>query len=204
MKIEQAIEILTEGVRKAYNESKQCQIAEKIYRGHSASISVNIENEVALFLQRILPKNYEFYIDPSIKIDKTHRPDILIIDNKKNVKAMIELKSNMGYYRNAEEVFNKLKYIHKIFAKKGHLKCSFSSKNDIDKIPSKEITYPKNVKIFLVSYTADNCHEDYHENNKKISKKNNIPYFILFKGWYDKPQEYEIKTFANEIKQICK
>lgn len=203
MKIEQAIEILKKRVKKVYNKSR-CQVAKRIYRGHSANMSAAIENEIALFLQSILPKNYEFYMDPSIKIDKTHRPDILIIDNKKNVKAIIELKSNMGYCRNAKEVLNKLKSIHNIFIKEKHLICSFSLKDESDKSITKKIFYPKNTKCFFVIYTGRNCPEKYHKNNRKIAKKKELKYFILFNEGYDNSQKCEIEQFANEIKQICK
>lgn len=208
MRIEQAIEILKKRVKKVYNKSR-CQVSKRIYRGHSANMSAAIENEIALFLQNILPKNYEFYIDPSIKIDKTHRPDILIIDNKKidnkkNVKAIIELKSNIGYCRNAKEVLSKLKSIHNIFIKKKDLTCSFSLKDESDKSITKKISYPKNTKCFFVIYTGRNCPEKYHKNNREIAKKKDLKYFILFNEGYGNPQKYEIEQFANEIKQVCK
>lgn len=95
MEIVDCIEKLKSEIKYAYNETKKT-LGDNIYRGHSKAISSDIEDGIALFISRLQP-SCKIFLDPSIHIDrKTHRPDLLVINNKNEVIAMVEIKANMG------------------------------------------------------------------------------------------------------------
>ena len=197
MKENDAIKILIDKISTAYkNEDKKLhEMAEQgIIRGHRTAMSATIEDNIALLIKNVLPDNYKIFIDPSITINKkTYRPDIMIINNKQHVKAMLEIKANIGYCRNAKKELKKLENKHKKFYKCTKLKCSLSEK---------EVIYSKNTKCFFIVYSSDNCGDkENHEINKLYAKNLNIPYLVLFDGWYNNSTNRDIETFIKEIKK---
>lgn len=73
-----------------------------ITRGHLGTLSTEIEDDVAIFLLDILPAGYKAFVDCSVNIDgESHRPDILILDASNNVRFLVEVKTNMGWCRDA-------------------------------------------------------------------------------------------------------
>lgn len=202
MKENNAIKMLTKGISTVYkNEDKKLHKMAKqgIIRGHRTSMSAKIEDNIALLIKNVLPNNYKIFIDPSITINKkTYRPDIIIINNKQYVKAMLEIKANIGYCRNAKKELEKLGNKHKKFSKYTKLKCLASSLNY-----ENEIIYSKNTKCFFIVYSSDNCGDkENHEINKLYAKNLNIPYLVLFDGWYNNSTNRDIETFIKEIKKI--
>ena len=106
---------LNSNIKEIFLKTKE-SLKSNIIRGQSRSISSDIEDELSMFISNVLSNKYIFYINSYIRIEnKGYRPDLLIIDNNK-VIAMIEIKANMGYCRDARDVMNKLNSYHeKIF-----------------------------------------------------------------------------------------
>lgn len=101
-----AIKNLIDRIAAIHRSTKE-PLNNNIYRGHSRSISTDIEDSVALLLSELLPESYSFMLDPSIYIDgKNNRPDLLVLNSEDEVIAMIEIKANMGWCRNASSVLN--------------------------------------------------------------------------------------------------
>ena len=194
MQTDQAIEKLKKFIFDA-SENTKIKIGDNVKRGHLRSLSTEVEDGVAVFLLDILPDGYKAYVDPSIKVDnKTHRPDILIIDKNNNVKILVETKTNMGWCRNATEECEKILHKHDEMVRKGAITCTFSDKTTAN------VNYSTNVSIFLVSFTDDNCSADKHKRNRIVAESNSIKYFCLFSGWYDELKNLEIQQFADEIR----
>ncbi|MBR2467517.1 MAG: hypothetical protein IKB42_00525 [Clostridia bacterium] len=187
---------LKEYILDHYNETKK-QIAPEIYRGHLRSLSTDIEDGIALFLSKIFT-SHKIYIDPSVTVNKqTHRPDILIVNSEKEVVAMLEIKTQMGYCRDATGVIDKIKAVNEIFKKEKTLNCKFSN-NEI--MP---VTYTNDVKLFLISFSSNNCSkETYHTNNKSYAKNEGVNYYILFDNWYNDLKNFEIEDFVEEISKL--
>lgn len=193
MKTNDAIENLRLRIANIYKKSRD-SISDNIYRGHSRVLNTDIEDSITLFLSDILPKTYCFFIDSSIYINgEKHRPDLLVINEKSEAVVMIEIKSNMGWCRNASNAMNKLKMDDLRFKNKGKLCCEFSNEQE------KEITYGQHVKTILISLTNENCSEDKHKKNKEIAKSLGVEHFILFSGWYGHLENKDIEDFAARI-----
>lgn len=205
MNIKASIEELTNNVKEEYKKKldnfKDMKDDSKIIRGHLSPMSTAIENAIALFVQNITSKKYKIFLDPSISISankgrsKTYRPDLLLVDSKHRVKAILEIKANMGYCRNAGQTLSKLNKLHKIFLKEKNLDCSFSQLKD-----HISVTYcVPNKNLFLVAFTSQN---DGGKSQKIKKSIKNI--FRLFKNWYDNPQNQDIEKFSYKIRQIAK
>ena len=196
-----AIKTLKDNIQKNYDETKQ-QLRDNVYRGHLRSISADVENFIGAFISDICNKNYKIFIDSSIRIgEKTHRPDILIVNNNK-VVALIEIKTHMGYCRDASSIVkNEILEKHKIFTETNNLTCKFNiydqQKNKIEKV--EKIYYDNTVKLFLVSCTSANCGETWHNSNKKCANSNGIDYLVLFNNWYNNLEDREICNFAQKL-----
>lgn len=213
MKQEKAIFELKDNVKKAYNKElniiKKLEKTSHILRGHISSMSSIIEDEIAQFILKVTSKKWKIFLDSSISIKlnqkraKTFRPDMLLLDEKGNVKAVFEIKTSMGYYRDATEVIDKLIDMHTAFIKECNLKCSFSRKGK-NKSLHKEAKYQKNVKCFIITYSDNACDNRHHEQNKTNARRKRIEHFVLFKGWYDEAEiRYDdISDFIEQLKQL--
>lgn len=180
------------------------KISSNIYRGHVRSLSTDIENAIALFVSKLLP-SHEIYIDPSVYVNKkTNRPDIIVVNNKKQVVAMLEIKTQMGYCREANSVINKIKELDKTFKQTKNLVCKFSNVKEASAQNLKEthIIYPNNVKLFLISFTDNNCSQENHTQNKEYATSQNVNHLILFHNWYDDLEDYEIEKFKNQLSNL--
>ena len=168
------------------------KIRTNIYRGHLRSISSDIEDAIALYIANVLPTDYKIFLDSSVHVNKkNNRPDLLVVDASNNVKAMIEVKSNMGWCRNATDVIDDICDNDSKFKHTGSLTCEFSREN------SETVLYGNDVKLFLVSLTDWNCPADKHAANKTYAKTKGVHQFNLFSGWYDSLTENEISDFTN-------
>ncbi|MCR4660647.1 MAG: hypothetical protein K5765_01440 [Clostridia bacterium] len=187
-----AISLLKGYIKKSYSAINE-KIGPNIFRGHLQSLSVNIENGIALFVSNILPDN-KIFLDPSIHIDgKNNRPDLLVVNEAKEVVAMIEIKANMGWCRNAKGVIDDMLLNNDKYIKEESLYCEFSREE------SQSVTYSDKVKLFLIALTDGNCNEKYHKANKEYAKANNVFQFNLFSGWYGELTDCEIEQFADEL-----
>ena len=187
------IENLKKYIKSAY-ESTSDQLATNIIRGHLRSISTDIEDGIAIFMSEILPSEYKILLDPSIHIGrKNNRPDLLIIDSKNIVKAMIEIKANMGWCRDATAVINDIVENNTKFSNQGVLNCEFSTQEDV------KVAYNNDVKLFLVSLTDGNCPADKHQKNKEYASQNGVHQFNLFTGWYNSLEDLEIQDLINSL-----
>lgn len=125
--------------------------------------------------------------------EKNNRPDLLVINEKNEVVAMIEIKSNMGWCRNAKDVIDNIVANDKKFQEVGMLRCEFSRED------SQIVTYKDNVKLFLIALTESNCSSKKHQLNKVYAKTIKVSQFNLFSGWYDHLEDCEIEEFASEL-----
>lgn len=193
MDVQVAIESLKKNINQIYNGTKE-KLKPNIYRGHSRTISTDIEDETTLFIANVLPDSYKFLIDASINIDgKNNRPDLLVVDDKNHVKFMIELKANMGYCRNATHVINEMIDNHHKFSKVSILTCKFSDEE------VQTVIYDYNVQLFLLSFTDGNCSLENHINNKQYADQQGIYHYNLFSGWYGELRDKEIHEFVNKL-----
>lgn len=188
---------LKEEIKNKYDETKNA-VGEKIFRGHSRCISTDIEDAIARFISKILSE-YKIFLDLSISIEGTiYRPDLLVINQKDEVVAFMEIKARMGYCRDATKVLNKMLDYDEIFGSKKNLTCKFSDKKTKDKT----VMYPKNkVKLFFVSLSSNNCNNHDHIKNNEYARNTNkhklVSYFTLFKGIYD-----DLKNVDKELNDI--
>lgn len=193
MNKEEAIKGLKNYIETIYADTKK-QLKTNIYRGHSRSISTDIEDAIAIFISDILHEDkYKILSDPSIYINhKKHRPDILVVDKNNEVILLIEIKAQMGYCRDASPVLNDMIKNNDMFKKEIQLECEFSKKEAIT------VLY-KNPKLLLVALTDGNCSKEKHIKNKDYAKSINIYQFNLFSGWYDNLSNCEISDFYDFI-----
>ena len=186
------IDELKEYVKQAYDSTAK-KISNQIYRGHLRSISTDIEDGIALFVSKLLPK-HKILLDTSIKVEnKTHRPDIIVVNEKDEVVAAIEIKANMGWCRDASKVVDHIIDCDNIFKHTKTLTCTLSNQ------ASHTVSYPSNVKQFLIALTQGNCSHNKHTENKKYAISKNVGYFNLFDGWYNNLIDLEIETFIKEL-----
>lgn len=188
-----AIENLKTGINKVWFETKG-KLRKNVYRGHSRSISTDVEDLIGLFVSDIFDDQVDILIDSSIHIDDTHRPDILVVRGGM-VIAMIEVKTQMGWCRDASGVINReILGMHKIFCDKKELSCKFSG----DK--TQNVIYDENVKLFLVALTSQNgANSEQHSKNLEYANANGVSHFILFDGWYNELKDRDIRTFAQAL-----
>ncbi len=187
---------LKEEIKNKYDETRNA-VGEKIFRGHSRCISTDIEDTIARFISKILSE-YKIFLDPSITINKkTYRPDLLVINQKDEVVAFMEIKARMGYCRDAKakEALNKMITYDNKF-KNNDLTCKFSYGSSPVKVK-----YDKNVKLFFVSLSSNNCSNHDHIKNNEYARNTNkhklVSYFTLFKGIYD-----DLKNVDKELNDI--
>lgn len=196
MAYNQAIDSLKQHIAKKYIQNTK-KIKTNIYRGNSRSLSSDVEEEIAIFCKTIMPKKYKYYIDVSIhEGGKNHKPDLLIVNTNGEVVAMIEIKANMGYCRNAGAVIDKLHNNDKVFKEKNELLFKIHDGNKAN------VKYGNNVKLFLIALTRENCDKNSHKKNRLNASKASIKYFTLFDGWYDNLSNNEIINFANELQKL--
>jgi hypothetical protein len=196
MNIGSAIDVLRNSISTVFNDTKR-KLSPNIYRGHSRSISTDIEDLITIFISNVLPKNYKFLLDASIHVDgKNNRPDLLIANENNEVIAMIELKSNMGYCRDATSVINEITENHNKFFNATNLICKFS--DDEQQL----VTYNQDVELFLISLTSDNCSTDNHQNNKAFATSKGVNYFNLFSGWYGGLLDKDVYAFLSTLDNI--
>lgn len=193
-----AINQLRDGIKQVYLTTR-AQLNASIHRGHSRSISADIEDHIALFIFNVIKEGYQIYLDPSVIVNnKTIRPDMLIVNDSLEVVALIEIKANMGYCRDATDVLNKLKQTHNDFINAYQLECKFSNQLTL----TKHIIYKNDVKVFLISLTEDNCSLDNHNNNRINAQSLDIKYYNLFTNWYDQLVDKDVVYFHDELVKL--
>ena len=106
---------------------------------------------------------------------------------------MIEIKSNMGWCRNAMQVIDDIVSNDNKFRAERNLYCEFSREN------SQQVKYGDDVKLFLIALTDGNCTAKNHAANKAYAVSKNVYQYNLFSGWYGNLSDCEIVNFANEL-----
>ncbi|PKK98662.1 MAG: hypothetical protein CVV57_05615 [Tenericutes bacterium HGW-Tenericutes-2] len=193
MELSDAIEKLKKHISNIYLSTGN-KIGDNIYRGHLRTISTDIEDGIAIFISDILPGEYKIFLDSSIHIGgKKNRPDLLVVDSNNNVKAMVEIKANMGWCRNASMVIDDIILSDIMFKTHKNLTCEFSREEN------QKIFYGENVKLFLVAFTDNNSSLKNHVANKLYASKFDVFQFNLFTGWYDSLSNCEIEEFGKEL-----
>lgn len=193
MKTEEAVQELKSYIEASYAKTME-PLAPGIVRGHLRSISTDIEDGIALFVSHVLPEGYKLLLDPSIHVDGVNnRPDLLVVDESNAVKAMIEIKANMGWCRNASGVLDDIVSNDAKFKSQGRLSCEFSKEETI------EVFYGEGVKLFLVALTDSNYTEKKHIANKSYADSVGVHQYNLFSGWYGGLTPLEVETFAAEL-----
>lgn len=192
MDTKEAITNMKENIYTSYAETYK-KVGPNIFRGNLKVLSSEIEDAIALFISNIMP-NHKVFIDPSIYIEsEKNRPDLFVVNENNLVVAMCEIKSNMGWCRNAKNVINKIVENDKKFQNVCELKCEFSREN------SQIVKYKDNVKLFLISLTDGNCSNKKHQLNKEYAKTTKVSQFNLFSGWYGCLEDCEIEEFIKEL-----
>lgn len=196
MNVNDAIENLKKEIKKTWDDTKG-KLRSNVFRGHSRSISADVEDLIGLFVSDIFDDEFNIFIDPSIHIETTHRPDMLVV-NEGKVLAMIEVKTQMGWCRNASGVIdNEIVGMHNIFCNVKNLTCKFS--ND----ETQHVIYNKNVKLFLISLTSQNgANQEQHKRNVEYAKEKGVGHYVLFDGWYNCLVDKNVADFANELKKM--
>lgn len=197
MESKTAVEQLKNSIKDAWTTTRTAPRG-NIKRGHTRSLSTDVEDQVAAFVSDILGEGYELYIDSSVYIKQTHRPDLLVVKDRKAV-ALIEIKSQMGWCRDVSGVIeNEILRMHKAFSEQGEITCKFSTDKS-----SELINYEENVKCFLVSLTSQNGGNDQQmKANKDNAAKQGVLFHVLFDGWYDDLQEKDVYQFAEMISKL--
>ena len=192
----ETIEAITKLKKYVYDRFEETKVKEgpNIIRGHLRALSTEIEDGVAIFLLDILPEGYKAFVDCSVNIEgESHRPDILVLDESNNVRFLIEVKTNMGWCRDASGELEKILHKHEHMKSVKNFACKFS-------YHSEEIVhYPDDVKVYLVPFTKSNEKEKKHESNKIKASEVGIKYFKLFDKWYWNLENKDITAFAADI-----
>ena len=193
MDINIAIKNLKNGICKVWNDTKG-KLRPNVSRGHSRAISTDVEDLIGLFVSDLFDDKYNILIDSSVHIDTTHRPDMLVVKDGK-VIAMIEVKTQMGWCRDASGVIdNEIVRMHNTFCEAKNLTCKFS--NDI----TQYVTYDENAKLFLIALTSKNgANPEQHKKNVEYARSKGVGHYILFDGWYNCLVEKNIADFAKEL-----
>ena len=196
MNINESIDALNKRIKEVYYATKN-HLNERIYRGHSRSISTDIEDAIALFIYDFIPNDYYLIVDPSVHVlGKTHRPDVLIVNGNNEVVALIEIKANMGWCRDARWVLNDIIEDDKAYNQASTLICKLSDDT------KKEVSYGENVAKFLVALTSENSDEDKHNANKKYASSLGIRHYLLFSSWYHSLEKKDAGFFARDIIEL--
>lgn len=195
----ESIDKLKSNISEIYKTTNK-KLANNIYKGHLCTMSSDVEDQIAIFLSKILPDGYKFFIDPQISVNKkNHRPDLLIINRNNDVVAMIEIKAQMGYCRNANWVIDKIIEYDEEFK---DLKLNCNLKVEEEPYNYQIVNYGNNVKLFLISFSDWNCSAENHKNNKEYAKYRNVFYYTLFSGWYNCLENIDIEDFAKKICEL--
>lgn len=196
MVVNDVINNLKNGIYKVWNDTKG-KLRPNVFRGHSRAISTDVEDLIGLFVSDIFDDKYNILIDASIHINTTHRPDMLVVKEGK-VVAMIEVKTQMGWCRNASGVIdNEIVRMHNIFCEAKNLTCKFSNDS------TQYVTYDDNVKLFLIALTSQNgANPEQHKKNVEYAKSKGVGHFILFDGWYNSLVNKDIVEFASELTKL--
>ena len=169
-------------------------LANNVFRGHLRTISSDIEDGIAIFISKALPQDYKLFLDPSIHVGgKNNRPDLLVVDSSNHVVAMIEIKANMGWCRDASKIIDGIVDNDKKFRQENNLTCEFSTRDSVF------ITYGNDVKLYLLSLTDWNCPASKHVINRQNASAKNIKHYNLFTGWYDSLAVKEADIFLNDL-----
>ena len=198
MDISTATKALKSYIAEEFAKTKNT-IRANLHRGHLRALSTEIEDGIAAFLLDILGEGYKVYVDASVRVGgKTHRPDILVVDVNNRVKALVEVKTNMGWCRDASGEIGKILHKHEEMLSNGKIVCKFSNDKTVDAL------YTNDVLVFLVSFTDENCGAGRHECNRSAAKEKGVNYYCLFSGWYgDVLQDAGVKEFADRIVGLC-
>lgn len=191
------VDDLKEGIKNIWEETRN-NIKTNIIRGHSRSISTDVENQIALFISEVLGNTVKIFIDPSITIKgKTYRPDLLVVRGS-DVIALVEIKANMGWCRNASSVIDEeLVKRHEVFSG-NDIVCKFSITET-----SEKVFYGESVNLYLIALTSANGGKlEDNNNNKAYAEKYGVKHYILFDGWYDKLKTRDIEDFINDLHGI--
>ncbi len=178
----------------AAHAGTKAKLAPNIARGHLRSISTDIEDAIALFVADLIPQGCSIMLDPSVHVGgKNNRPDMLVVRPDGSVAAMVEIKANMGWCRNASEVIDDIVENDSKFKKEGTLYCEFSNE------PDAKVSYGDGVALFLVSLVDGNGPQKKHDLNKDYARSKGVRQLNLFSGWYDSLTALEADAFADGL-----
>lgn len=193
MDIKEAITKLKHYISDRFEETK-VKAGPNITRGHFRALSTEIEDGIAIFLLDILPVGYKAFVDCSVNIDgESHRPDILVLDENNRVRFLVEVKTNMGWCRDASSELGKILHKHERMKSIKDFVCKFSN------YPEETVRYPDDVKVYLVPFTNSNASDKKHEMNKIKASEMGIKYYKLFDNWYWNLEDKDITAFAKDI-----
>ena len=177
------IKYITENYKRIKNECDNIDGEENVKRYTKPIMSQYVENGIALFINDIIKdKKMNYYIDSQLCVGERQpiRPDIIIYDEKDEIHAIVEVKSQLGYSGNFKKSTykNRIKKI-KEAARKGILKIKKGENGPL------YFKVSEDCKDFIVILMSENGRNNF-------SKFEGTNYFVLFnstkekKVWYDK------------------
>lgn len=208
MSIVEEVELLKSNIKDIYNKKGTIKniSKNKIYLGRKPPISSEVEEQIALFLSRILSDKYIFYIDCCMH---KRRPDILIVDKTTNKGVLVlEIKTCMGYYKELSndaiksciDLVNILKNNDVEYFNRYNV--SSDEMEYLEDYLDNPIIKNKDIKFMFVVLTKISCNEIIHDRNKNKFEKYNMNYYGLFDDWYDNLKDKEIYEFIDKLKEI--
>ena len=155
-----------------------------IKRLKKRSIAELAEDRFAKYLYDVINnKDFYYYINPNVD---GMRPDIMIVNSKQEIIALIEIKINLGFCRNIFQVDEKKKNKRDYqIDNRVNKFCSIKDKTIIfnDGVEDKQLRFSKNCKIYYVSTSLENYIKDrdmIDDYKAYVSKNSNYKNFLKF------------------------
>lgn len=188
------------------NHKKKLKNKSNVYVGRSPSLASFFEETFATELSKVFPSTYSFYIDYPITILNKNEtplqtqaiyPDIMIANKNKEIKAIIELKLDLGHV-DIDRLKNNKR--DKNLDKAKYAKCnsivgaySHKEKNKNKEIKLKLTNKTKKIAVIATTVNEHNRSEPY----KKYMKKLGYETIFLMEG-------IEFNTYHKLLKEIKK
>lgn len=181
-------ENFTDYLKKKYEnlELENINKCSNIKRHTKPIMAEYVENSIAILLNDILGKKYNYIIDPQISVDdkKIVRPDIIICDKNNIIHGIIEVKANLGYSKITPEKYNKKN--NKIKEASNNNILKINNKTSGDDLAKEKV--PMKVSEDCIDCVVILTDQNDHGNLKNLEEQKDINYFVLFKGekiWYN-------------------
>ncbi len=176
----------------------------RIKRGRSASISSDLEDLTAFFLQQNLSRERSFFVDQPMRFGRrpngkiqTRYPDIVIQENDGEIAHLVDVKTDMGWNRNGlyefcnnwNEIIDKVKGAETQF-KEG------DTKKWVSGVFSGDLTY------HIVVITKENNGKTIERQIADVKARafENVRVYFLSEGWHPNSYDKSIEEVMDLIR----